>query len=598
MRIILSNRPLWGRAAALAAVVGCWAAQAAWAAQETPVPETKTENDAVQVERTVARDAAIAVASVEDVPVATVGTLAAGNGGFDATLWKGSRPERIDELLAGLPTDTRSLAARSIARRVLLTAAQMPENASPALRQRLLQARMERLLEMERYPLLGDLLAAVPVSGRDAAWYEMRFRLDLLQKHFNEGCALAEEAVKKFPTAYWQEKQLFCQGYRKKYDQVLLTVELMREQNRMPPEWLQNLVLAMAGEEVPDAEEYIGIDSYDEEALAMHAPSGLRVRGPHLAEKVWDYPLMMGTNPALSEEDRLRALEKALLSQRVAVEELHQAYKELTFSEEELKTAAGEGPLDTARKRALHYHLVKKQPDAKSRAAALKPVLAHYRRHGLMPLGALVYAEEMVALSHEIADKEQIQDLAPEAFAVLFNARKFEEARAWLAVAGRKQGGLMADEAVWEVMLRLFSPLDEQDKKAVGIQVRIDGLTPTSNLSSEDAAFWSRAAVVLEGAGYHVPAGYWKSLSPAAPRHYRQASSRANIEALRDAVQGGRKGEALLLALHLIGQTAAELDDNGLDAVMDALNAMELKGEALMLAHEAMSGELLSRAGG
>jgi len=552
------------------------------------------ENPEVQVEHTLARDASISVGQLQAIDTATVGTLHEGEG-FGSLVWQGLEPVRLKHMLASMPTYTESLMARSIARRLLLTRAQLPEATPNSMRADVLALRFEKLMAMERYAQLEGLLSVVPEVRRDELWYRTFVELHLIQFAFDVACEQVGKVLTQFVGAYWQEKQLFCHAQDKAYDKAVLTVELMREQGASPPPWLQNLMLYMAGRWDED-KDFTPVTPLDAMALAMHAVADVTLEAPQLAPDVWRYPAMMARHSGLAMEDRLRAMEKAVRSMRLPVEEVRQAYLDLDLSEQEAAMVPGEGPLDTARKRAVHYQLLQDVQMVEENVAAIQRILRQYRKHGLLPVGGMIYAKDMRALSRTIFRKHQFYALAPEAFSVLFAGRYFDEAALWLEVATQESDHplLHHGTALWELMMRLFQPLAEEEQlRASGVQVRLDGLTPPESLTSEAKAFWARAAVVLDGLGYQVPVAYWNPLAPVPSRTYRQAVPQANRAALEQAVKQGRKGEALLLILHMIGKEPGEMDDQALKTVLHALRDLGMGGEAVALAHEVMSAAVL-----
>lgn len=148
------------------------------------------------------------------------------------TMWQNTPHGLAIRLVSGLPMAIESPAVRSLALRLLLTAAEQPKkNSSMELGDQLLiDQRLVKLWNMGQWVQYGNLLATMPsaaITGNLAKNYAL---LQLIVGQPKGGC----ERVDKFsrtdnPDRFWQKAQIYCAMLSDKEDMARLMHDLWQE---------------------------------------------------------------------------------------------------------------------------------------------------------------------------------------------------------------------------------------------------------------------------------------------------------------------------------------------------------------------------------
>ena len=144
------------------------------------------------------------------VDVDSTGVLTAEQGGFGASMWRGTGRSVVEALLPRLPVDTGSRAMRDLMRRLLLSAAGAPEGEATPGSLVALRARM--LLAMGDLGGVEALLAATSTRVADPDLAQIRVDALLLSGDNAGACAVAERRMDAAVAVYWQKVLIFCQA--------------------------------------------------------------------------------------------------------------------------------------------------------------------------------------------------------------------------------------------------------------------------------------------------------------------------------------------------------------------------------------------------
>jgi hypothetical protein len=492
----------------------------------------------------------------------SIGLIDPGSGGLPLTLWQGLSRTDIFAALRDLPGGIVSPASRALLRRLLLSAAPVPEaTAEDASVPSLLATRISRLTALGEIDAAADLAAAGSGGGRDLAL--ARARIEAL---FAAGRIEAACAVQPVPS---------LQGYAAK---VAAVCALQGGDKTAGKAALQTARQAGA-----DAA-FLALG--DAVLGTGRGPSAAFAPNPfHMAL----YYLASATPPAamlkldedrwtaalprfkgLSATARANAAHAAAGRALIGAPALGEIYAALPLKPEEAAAAlAATGPLDARAFVAMRARLT-----AASEPAAIAETLEKLwpRLPNLAGPEAALFAQDLRLLS-----PETLPPAAAAKGALLFFAQGDAiEARRWTSAAeAGAQGALLA--AQWPVAV--MSGVRAASFADLNAWLESKG-------AAEPAAA-ERALAALEALGEPVPNDTWRRLlaNPPAPAPAPAASL---LRALENAAAGGRIGEVAALALQVLGAAGpAASHPLAVAAVLRSLNAAGLDREARALALEA-----------
>ena len=130
----------------------------------TPPSEPAASSSVLPVAAT-QRPSGVKIDSLQTIDPDTTGTLTASQGGFGADMWLGTERDIVEKLLPQLPVSASSAAMRDLMRRLLLSAARVPEGKSKGVS--LLAIRAKLMAAMGDLVSLNTLNKATPGRSRD-----------------------------------------------------------------------------------------------------------------------------------------------------------------------------------------------------------------------------------------------------------------------------------------------------------------------------------------------------------------------------------------------------------------------------------------------
>jgi hypothetical protein len=498
-----------------------------------------------------------------DAPgAAAAGLLSEEEGGLPATLWQGSDRDTVVTLIRRLPAHTRSGAARSLARKLLLSAGDMaPGRAADA---DVLALRLDALLtlgEAGSVVALMDAAGPSPSPGIAEPLVEALFVLD----ETDRACDVVAGQVRAGGAGYWQQASVFCDLRAGRRQEAELTRALLNETGA-PPVLFQDLADALQ-----DGVKLTVRPTGDMKAL--HAAM-LREAGSAGVKDIDEAPPHLA--PMLASASRLSPAE------RIAAGERGVRYR--TMAPALIMVLFGSGNADRS-----------VSPYREPVAAAMTSQGASVRAEALVELWRRAESEGEHAVAARYAEQflRRIQPEASLAFAAPAALRMtllngdVEQAGRWLAVLRRSAAAGDADAAA---ALAAAQPLAH----VAGIAAA-DGrlLRAWWESLAEDADRTASALtvlMVLDALG--APAGetIWSELLadgaaaaepvPGDPALWRQ---------LVMAGGGGRIGETALAALVTVGEDGpGSLDAVTLSTVVGSLRRIGETDAARLLAVEAL----------
>jgi hypothetical protein len=508
----------------------------------------------------------------------SVGLLNEGEGGLPYTIWRGTRYEVVHDLIGRLPVSTTSPALRRVMRRLLLSEAALPDNATG--NGDFIARRLEALSAMGEAAAARDLLAVTP--GRNANERLLRVESDVALNagKFVEACSSASGVVADGAGDYWQKLFIFCQILAGATAEADLGLALIREMGAEEDELLMMLGAMIQGE-TPMLNTLS-----DQSPLHMAV---LRASNARLAEDAIEVPspvilAAIATNDNMDISTRLAAGELAASSAALPVFDHRKLYRTVPFTVDEM-----ESPISTAETlsghmaRALLYQAARKQAVQGAKAEATALALEIARRDDL-------YASTADAFLDIIAGVAPRSDLiwfagdAIRAFVLTGNAGA---ARGWLKML--ELNALRSPEAMEALtklvpVVRLANLHDEEFPSQVGIVEWLDTVGGEENWRDQAVLLFS----LLDNLGEPVDPQSWENLGFDDLGEGMTMMDPALWYRLTAAANGGRIGETVLLASLILGQEGAgQVDSITMGHVVRSLSTTGLYEEARTLAIEA-----------
>ncbi len=490
-------------------------------------------------------------------------------------MWRGSDGPTVLRLLTDLPARGANLPLRQLARRLLVTGGPL---AGLATAGQLLEQRLANLLALGELAAAQQLAAQVPEGPTGAPLDRRQVELALLTGDDGRTCRQVDQQVAASDAAFWRELAVYCRLVTDDQAGAQLALDLLRETGKSAPG-----LLALAGQLLAPA-------------AGATAPPELSQVGPlELAMlRRAGAPLPAAAVPETSAGVLAAALALPELAAAIGPAEAEQAYL----------AGALDGPAlgrlyiataDTEAKSDLLQQIARDwRPATRARlrrAVELEPldrVRAELLNAGWQRASGperLVYA---AAFAEPIAQLPAGLDLAFVAPAMARAALAVGDrvrARAWrdLLTGGRSQAA-DAEVARLQPLLALAdasaAPAGAADAP-LGLE-RVAELAPPG---APDAPPLAQLLGLLEGAGRTVPPALWQDLLQPPFGPVQAALPPAPLwRSLDEAAAAGRRGETVLLVLHMLAGQPEAAHPEVLRRSLAALQAVGLGAEAQAIA--------------
>ncbi len=520
----------------------------------------------------------IEVDLIQTIDPDTAGTLTQEQGGFGTDLWAGTKWSTVKALFSHLPVDAGSPVMRVLMRRLLLTAAAVPEGkrqpgAFIALRIKLLTA-MGDLSEAT------DLLASAPRRETNEALARIESDARFLLNDNARACTLAASQITKQVNPYWEKAFIFCQALAGEHDKASLGIALLRETGDTDTAFFR-LASAVSGRKIEDL---TSLPNPTPLHLAMARVAKAKLPADIMATGKLAVLRTVATNPYVAIDLRLEAAERAESAGALPIETLRQLYTGVNFSQEELANPLSKAEAETgALSRALLYRtsLVQTVPMAKATAVAKAYALGREGGRYASTVRAFTSVLDDISTSTELAW------FAPDAIRAYLVSGEPHKAEPWFgllrAVAGFDESGRM--NLIRLAPLARLAGMRTEDPWTADVLMKWWEAEKGSERSRERAIL---LFTLLEAVGEEVPAAAWDMQLVGPGRSTTVMPSSVLWERLKDAAESGRIGETVTLALLALGEGGpGEANPIVLRGVMNALRFVALDAETRSLAVEA-----------
>lgn len=516
----------------------------------------------------------ITVESLESVDAEAIGLLTAAEGGLPTSMWQGTPRAAVVPLVAGIPVGEPPFpGARDLARRLLLSAAGIPEGASPGGSP--LGARAERLIALGFPHDARNLIRSNRAEVQDSLVW-VKVQADLATGALPDACAEAEGRAETASDLFWQKLLSFCQALAGQTSSAQLGTQLLREMGESDTLYFELMDAITAGIS-PQLTDLTGAGPLHAammaEAGAVPPASAADTAGAPIARQI-----------ALK-SDQIAAAETVAKRGFISPVELRARYASVEFKESVLADPLGtvdqvSGPLA----RALLYRATRGQDVPAAQAELIAEALKRAWQDGLYPQAAAAFAAELDRVSPQAA----LSWFAPEAARAYYLLGQTDKARVWHKLLAGTNDENAAAQAyrLWP-----FAQLSGSDY-AVGPAARKrweDDLKAAEK--DADVRIANTLAIVVAAGGLDTGGGLRSAaLSEDMAAGHGTPASPALRSALAEAAHDGRMAETVILALRLLASVPPDAADPGNYAeAVRRLKRIGLGADARRIAMEALA---------
>lgn len=552
------------------------AAPAAAQVQLFPPVETDGSVDTTPAPAVPVAPEGMSVESLDSVDAEAVGAVVDPDAALPAQMWTGLSRGSVVALIDGLPAAVDYPAARSLARRLLLTAASLPpaDSQSPVS---VLRARVAALARMGFSADAATLAQTGADALRDPAGQTALARAQLAAYDLPGACGTAGGVDAGAAASFWAKLLAFCQAVAGQKDQASLAAQTLLDTGEDDPLYfslMDSITLGLSPE-------VGGMTARGPMHYAMlryaDAPVPADVRDPNVA-------LL-----AAQRGDDLAAAESASLRGILPPGDLADKYLAETFKESALdKPLEVLDRVSPAGGRALLYQVLMRWEIPALKAEAVATALARASADGVGLAVAPVFAGPAL----EIPPSADLLWFAEDAARLFYRTGHVDRARAWHALL---RNASLADAAAAEADARLWhlAMLTGETGTALGRSRQGWEAAVVNGARDADAGrtyldFLKALVAAATGAeALAGDAGLRASAMAAKPERATGAPA-LTLAMLDRAAAAGRSGETIALGVAALASApAADLAPATVAAVVRALAAVGLERDARRLAVEA-----------
>ena len=552
----------------------------------TPIVPKAAEEDRPSVSPSLP---AIQIENLGRVDADSIGILDESKGGFGPDMWRGTPRAMIERLVPRLPTEMRSPTLRSLARRMLLSAAALPprdEKAPDAKPPKvsLLAQRVERLHEMGFVGPAANLIKVAPARLNDTNLHRLRVENMLLVQDVGGACSEAKRDSSRLTDAYWQRLVIFCQLLDGNSEAAALGANLLAESDQSDDPAFFVLADRMGGN---SSAKVTSLKNPSALHLAMMRTAKMELPKDVLSVSSPAILRAIGVSPNASLGVQLEAAERAARYGAMSPTRLAEVYGGVEFSEKELdKALTVAAKQRTPRGRALLFRSEQKQTVPAAKAAVIQKALELAQADGLYALAVRLYHPAI----KEMKVTGELAWFAGTAARALLAIGDAEAAQPWLVQlqqrSHRDEDARRQRDGLWALSLLAGaedrSRIDRRDEMIAWLAV-------LKEADPENAVRRAGLALaLLEAFGAVPPPEYWQHILGEADGQESKLPPVAYRFALRHAAADGRRGETVMLLLLMIGNVPLQEADTGTirDAIL-ALRAIGMPQDAAALGLEA-----------
>ena len=518
---------------------------------------------------------------IDSITIASIGLLD-GDEGFPSHMWRGADRTVVRYWLSHLPERLSLPTAQRMAIKLLTSTAQAPKGGNDSYVYLLVRA--EKLMSIGAIKQARDLLALVPRSRRDLAYWQLAIDSALLNGHDDDACRAGREALNQYRHPYLHQTLVLCQLIEGEKEQAELTFALAYEDSQdsdFDPDFLYLLAAALNKSPSRQSESrYV--------SAASHSPAHLRLAlwaglvPPDISDARLYKPstyTILTRSQNLTLSLRARAAQKAFESGLISVEELAKIHRQITSQ------ARSNDQSDSKNKHSwasIHMDLLEAKHQSANKLARFLSLARQDKQ--------ILFANRLLESSLKALRPKgtSFQSTILIASALLANGN-YQKAKPWLAIATGKKLSLNKDIKLSAQVLSLISGLsssfDEQDLRHTIRNYRAHA----NHHSQFNHVLW--LASVVEGLGHlSLSSETWSEIATLSLKRTDKPSALIKptlLQALERASSANYFGMVVLLSLVSLGEDiSGSFSPITLKTILQALRSVGLEEEAKQLALE------------
>ena len=549
-------------------------------------------------------DTSISIERLRGIDPDTIGLLDGGNGGLGIDMWQGTSQPDIRTVLAGLPTDLPSPALRDLARRLLLSTAELPvpaasDGLAPGIAatadaeagqapESLIRIRVGKLMTMG---FLEDALALLEAAEgsleREPVLEKTVLEARLLLNDLGGACEIVRDQQDHLGEAYWQKRLVLCQLLDGNATAAQFGATLLQDTGNDDPLFFALVGRVAEGRDLPLPEEA--------EFNGLHLALMWLAKTPlpkHLLQSATPAQLRsIAENTHTALNIRLEAAESAARVGAIPTEMLAEIYKSVDFSSEELLRPISIAEESyNARGRALLYQAASIESVPETKALVIRKALELARANGVYPLSVDVHATQIM----QLPVTGDLWDFSSEAARALYAIGRPKPAQAWVShldiQAQRDPEAASLKTRLWAIS-RLASDAydfetDEIQRTAWAelTQQQVPDQSPFEALRRLEMTY-----SLIEALGRPpVPDTAWRDMLDLPRNRYATLPNPGLNRMVATAATEARRAETVAWVLWILGETGPALaDSETLKQAVLALRAIGLERDAFMIGMEA-----------
>jgi hypothetical protein len=364
--------------------------------------------------------------SLGAVDAEAVGTIDRSRGGLGIDMWNGTTRRTAAQLISELPASPATHAARDLQKRMLLSAAALPQGTADIS---LLEARVAKLIEMGALDDAIELVRAAPQGSRGSMLAQAEVNALLIGANIEAACDAIESYGTSYEELFWLKAAAMCAFYANDPTSAAFSVDLVREMGDEADATFFGLVSAIRSGSAANPQLLTELRPLDIALLAVAKQSI-----PTSQLETGNAAAIIGiTNADATATDvRLEAARKAEKLGLISPEQLASVYRSVNFGADALANVlddASEGI--QARQYAKLYQAAAQSDVAAARAEILAALFdaAEFE-------GDFIQAARLTAtLMRDIPVNGDFSWFAVSALKASLAANSFERAANWLQVA-------------------------------------------------------------------------------------------------------------------------------------------------------------------
>lgn len=576
------------------------------AEEELPISLFPSEDDELfqeeiveeeNIEAAVENDALPGIVSEESlssIDPATAGVLDDTSGGLGFDMWSDTDRKRMKLILGNLPTRIDSPSLQNLARRLLLTSADIPvlvgDSDTDIITDgvEILRLRVDQLMRLGHANTARQLILA---AGFDEAQLQMfvetLLEISLLEHDYNQTCNLVHSQTDRLGEPFWQKHLIFCQLLEKNIEGAQFGATLLQDLGEDDP-----LFYALI-ERMVDQEAVLPIEpSPTALHLSMYQIAGVALPDVLLSSQTEPRLLKaIVDNPRTNINTRLNAAEQANRLGLISGETLAALYAAQPFTPEDLQSPISAAEEDySSRTRALLYQVAVADPVPETRSILVAKALEFSKKANMYQMTLSAFSTIII----KMPISADIWEFSGEAARALYALGRPKPAQAWISH--------LSDQAIRNpeaemVLLRLWalSRVASGDSNFVideetGRKAWSDYVSATVPDESE-VEFLRRLNMtygLLDALSRPaVSNDAWVEMAAYEGNMVLLSPNPAHLRLMKEAAYAGRRAETIGWILRLLGQvSAAQIAPNVMIDAIEALDLVGMRAEAQSLALE------------